>query len=130
MSPIEQHGSDLPDNLPLLTQTAEEDALNELPTLTEIIAETQTEPLSDLQPDTVAEAPLHETATPVPHGANEADIREILQHLEAHIENVLSHKLNQNLEQLQHQAVEQAVNELKAELPALLHKALNGRPGL
>lgn len=102
MTSIEQP---VPDNLPLLTQVADGDTLDDLPTLTEIIEETQ-----HLAPSC---------------SLSEADMQQSLKQLEAHLETVFTHKLSFHLEQLQRRAVEQAVNELKAELPELLHNALN-----
>jgi len=105
MNPIKQPGGDLPDNLPLLTQVADENALDELPTLTEIVEGTQ-----------------HAALSP---SLAEADMQQSLEQLEAYLETVFTHKLSLLLEQLQRQAVEQVVSELKAELPELLRDALN-----
>lgn len=105
MTSIEQPGSDLPDNLPLLTQVVDEDALDELPTLTEIVEETQ-------------------HVAPLP-SLGEADMQQSLKRLEAHLETVFTQELSLHLEQLQRQAVEQAINKLKTELPGLLRDALN-----
>ncbi len=94
---------DLPDNLPLLTQVADEDAL---PMLTEIVTEI-----------------IEETQQAEP-SLCEADLQQLLRRFEAHLETAFTQKLCLHLEQLQRQAVEQAVNELKAELPELLRAAL------
>ena len=110
MNPIEPSGSNLPDNLPLLTRVADEGAPDDLPTLTEVVA--------DNPPGTVSCAP------------DEERIQQLLPLLEAHLEKALTHKLGKNLEQLQRQAIGQAVSELKAELPELLRSALNRHPGL
>lgn len=158
MNPIKQP-SDLPDNLPLLTQVADEDESNDLPTLTEVIADETTSHstglsaekllagypkddsqvagygdqaglIAEFQPDTHQHAPAPEAVGPVSRASDGKEMQQLLQHLESHIENVLTHKLNLNLEQMQRQAVEQAVNELKAELPGLLSNALSKHPEL
>jgi hypothetical protein len=110
MTAIEQRGSELPDNLPMLTHVVGDELLDELPTLTEIVEK------------------IHHTALPA--ALNETDIRQVLQRLETHLEIVFTQKLNHQLEQLQRQAIERAVSELKAELPELLRNALNSHPGL
>lgn len=130
MSSNDQPGGELPDNLPLLTQVADEDALEELPTLTEIITEEQAEPAVGLQPDYNLETPAPETAIPVPCTLDEAQLQRLQQQLEIHIEHVFAHKLCFHIEQTQRQAVERAVEELKTELPELLRDALNRHPGL
>jgi len=130
MTPIKQPGSDLPDNLPLLTQVVDEDALDDLPTLTEVIAKGQAESATGFQPDTSREVPAPEAAMPASCASNEEEMQRLLQLLEIHLENVFAPKFSFHLEQLQRQAVEQAVNELKAELPELLRSALNGHPEL
>jgi len=118
MTPIQQPGSDLPDNLPLLTQVVDEDMQDDLPTLTEVVAEEQAGTAAILQP--AAEAPIHASCTP-----NEEEMQRLLRQLETHLENVFAYKLNLNLERLQRQAIEQAIGELKAELPGLLREMLN-----
>lgn len=130
MNSIDQPGGDMPDNLPLLTQLADEDALEELPTLTEVITEEQAEPATGLQPDTGQETPTPETVIPVSCTPDEEQMQRLQQQLEIHLENVFAHKLCFHIEQLQRQAVERAVEELKAELPELLRDALNIHPGL
>lgn len=126
MTPLKQPGSDLPDNLPLLTQVADEDTLDDLPTLTEVIIEELTESQSDLH----QKAPAPAAAIPVSCTLNEEEMQRLLQRLEAHLDNILTRKLTLHLEQLQRQAVEQAVSEVKAELPELLRHALNAHPEL
>ena len=132
MTPIEQPGGDFPDNLPLLTQVADENALDDLPTLTEVVAEEPAEPTVWPHPDADREVAAHEAAIPTSCTPGEEEMQRLLRQIEAHLENVFTHKLSAHLEQLQRQAVEQAVNELKAELPELLRDALdtaeNSRP--
>lgn len=130
MTAIKQPGGDLPDNLPLLTQVMDEDALYDLPTLTEVVASGQAESATGFQPGTNREATAPETAMTASCAPNEEEMQQLLRQLEIHLENVFTHKLSLNLEQLQRQAVKQAVNELKAELPELLRNALNAHPGL
>jgi hypothetical protein len=81
--------------------TMGEATLNGLPMLTEVVAETDTRPLS-------AE-----------------EIQQLQQKLEAHIETLFTRKLGLHLEQLQRQAIDRAISELKAELPELLRNTLN-----
>ena len=110
MTPIKQPGGGLPDNLHVLTRMVDENAPDDLPTLTEVVEK--------LRPA-------------APHTAlNETDMRQLLQQLEAHLETAFAQKLNHHLELLQRQAVEQAISELKAELPELLRNALSAHPGL
>jgi len=118
MTPIQLPGSDLPDNLPLLTQVVDEGMQDDLPTLTEVVAEEQAGTAAILQP--AAEAPIHASCTP-----NEEEMQRLLQRIETHLENAFAYKLSLNLERLQRQAIEQAVGELKAELPELLREMLN-----
>lgn len=130
MTRIQQQGSNLPENLPLLTEVADDNVPDDLPTLTEAIQEAPAESATVFQPRASEETPPHETTTAVPCFASEEDMQRLLQHLETHIENILTYKLNLNLEQLQRVAIQHAVNDLKAELPELLREALNRRPGL
>jgi len=143
MTTIERPGDGLLDNLPLLTQVADENAPDDLPTLTEVVTdettslstrlskddslvagyEGQTEPASGLQPDANREIPVPEAATPC--APNEEEVQRLLRRLETHLENRFANKLSVNLEQLQRQAIEQAVSELKSELPELLREMLN-----
>ncbi len=110
MTAIGQRGSELPENLPVLTRVVGDELSDELPMLTEVVENIQ-----------------HAAR---PTALNETDLRQVLQRLETHLEIVFMQKLNHHLEHLQRQAVEQAVNELKAELPELLRNALNSHPGL
>jgi len=130
MTAIKQPGGDLSDNLPLLTQVVDEDALYDLPTLTEVVASGQAESATGFQHGTNREATAPKAATPASFASNEEELQRLLRQLETHLENVFTHKLSLNLEQLQRQAVEQAVSELKAGLPELLRNALNAHPGL
>lgn len=130
MTPIEQPGGDFPDNLPLLTRIADENALNDLPTLTEVVAEEQAEPAIWPQPDAGREVASHEAAIPASCALGEEDVQRLLRHLEAHIENTFTYQLNINLEQMHRTAIQHAVNDLKAELPELLRDALRGHPEL
>lgn len=102
MTTIERHGNGLLDNLPLLTQVADEDTPDDLPTLTEIVA------------------PEH----PLPALGEEA-MEQLLKQLESRLDALFAQKLSLHLEKLQRLAVEEAVNELKAELPELLREMLN-----
>ena len=123
MTLIQQPGDGLPDNLPLLTEVADENMPDDLPTLTEVVIEEQTK-------TTVVPQPAAEAAFPASRAPADEEAQQLLQRLEAHLENVFARKLALNLEQLQRQAVEQAVSELKAELPRLLRDALKAHPGL
>jgi hypothetical protein len=81
-----------------------ESALNSLPLLTEVVAE------SDAN---------------LPRVLSEHEIQHLLGHLEARIEIMFTQKLGMHLEQLQRQAIDQALDEMKAELPELLREAMN-----
>src|SRR3989338_1222341 len=102
MTPIELPGGNLLDNLPLLTQVADEDTPDDLPTLTEIVA------------------PEH----PLP-ALSEEVMEQLLKQLESRLDAIFAQKLSLHLEKLQRLAVEEAVNELKAALPELLREMLN-----
>jgi hypothetical protein len=132
------HPGSLPDNLPLLTQVADEDVPDDLPTLTEVVTEAQPDPNREApaagNEASHARFPLPNPPPQAGEGANESlrefhineeEMQRLLQRLEAHLENAFARKLSLNLEQLQRQAVEQVVNELKAELPQLLRDALS-----
>ncbi len=125
MTLIQQQGSTLPENLPLLTEVADDHAPDDLPTLTETIPEISAEPAADDETALQEEASLA-----APCIASEEEIQRLLLQLETRIENILAYKLNLNLEQLQRVAIQHAVNDLKAELPELLRDALGRRPGL
>ena len=131
MTAIEQLGSELPDNLPVLTQIVDDELPDDLPMLTEVAGyEGSDESVTGFQPDISQEVFAPESAIPASCVANEEEKQRLLQQLETHLETVFTQKLNHHLEHLQKQAVEQAVNELKAELPELLRNALNAHPGL
>lgn len=99
-----QPSSDTPAKPSLPTVTTGETTLNNLPVLTEI----------------VAEADLH-----LPRVLSSEEIQQLLHQLEKHIESLFSQKLAIHLEQLQRLAIDQAISELKSELPDLLRDALN-----
>ncbi|HUW25638.1 MAG TPA: hypothetical protein VMW07_03810 [Gallionella sp.] len=130
MTSIEQPGNNFPDNLPLLSQVADEDAPDNLPILTEVVDAAQAEPTIGFQANISQKPHTQEASLPIPCASNEEEIRQLLQQLEAHLESAFAHKLSANLEQLQQQTIEQAINELKTELPELLRNALNARPKL
>ena len=130
MTSIEQPGNIWPDNLPLLSQVADEDAPDDLPMLTEVVEAAQAEPPFIFQPGISQESHTPEAALPESCAPNEEELHRLLQQLKTHLEGVFAHKLSANLEQLQRQAIEQAINELKTELPELLRNALNARPKL
>lgn len=130
MTPIEQPGIDLPDNLPLLTQVADENTPDDLPTLTEIVAKEPAGPAIWLQPETGREIAAHETAMPASCALGEEEMQRLLRHLETYIENIFTYQLNLNLEQMHRTAIQHAVSDLKAELPELLRDALRGHPEL
>ena len=78
---------------------------DDLPTLTEIVAEA------------------------APHPAlSAAERQQLMQQLEKRIETLFTRKLALRLEQVQRQTVKQAISELKAELPELLREALDAHP--
>ena len=155
MTAIKQRGSELPDNLPVLTQAIGDELLDDLPTLTEVVTdirsaeEAQPAAPQDITADheipeegdlpvltesirTASPSPI-ETATEEtlpPAALSEEDMQLLLQRIEAHLEAVFTQKLKVHLEQLKRQAIEQAVSELKAELPELLRGALNAHPEL
>ncbi|HEX5363666.1 MAG TPA: hypothetical protein VFW59_05320 [Gallionella sp.] len=108
MSPADDITSDLPDNLPLLTQVVGEPAPDELPTLTDIVA----------------------PAVPAPAAKTLSDeeMQQLLRLLESRLEVVFSQKLSLHLEKLQRLAVKQAVNEFRAALPEMLRDILNTPP--
>jgi hypothetical protein len=103
--PDQQPDSDTPAGSSLPTLTTGETTLNNLPMLTEVVAE------SDSNLSRVL---------------NDEEIQQLLHQLEARIEIMFTQKLALHLEQVQRQAIDQALDELKAELPALLQDALNG----
>ncbi len=127
MTPTEQPGS-LPDNLPLLTEVADEDVPDNLPTLTEVVETEPADSAAAIQPTASPDVSACEGAPPAScmQGREEMQWQ---QQIESHLENVFAHRLGARLEHLQRQAVREAVNELKAELPGLLD-ALKARPGL
>lgn len=102
--PGTQPGSDSPSKPSLPARTIGETTLNNLPMLTEVVAESDTH---------------------LPHVLSAEEIQQLLHQLEAHIETMFTQKLGLHLEQLQRQAIEQAISELKAELPELLRDTLN-----
>ncbi len=105
MIPIKQPGDGLPDNLPLLTQVADESAPADLPTLTEVV-------IPPADPSSSARS------------LSEEEIQRLLKQLESRLEAVFTQKLSLRLEKLQRLAVRQAVNEFRAALPELLRDAL------
>ncbi len=98
------------DELPLLTEVANDSEVSILPVLTEVILPAETMPPA--------------ASVPPARALNPEEIHQLLQQLEAHLETVFAGKLNKQLEQLQHLAVDLAINEFKAELPKLLRDAL------
>ena len=109
MIPILQPGNGLPDNLPLLTQVADEGLPDDLPTLTEVVI-TPADP------------------SPIGCALSEEEVQRLLKQLESRLETVFTQKLSLRLEKLQLLAVKQAVNEFRAALPELLREALNELP--
>lgn len=99
--------------LPLLTELAEDASSDELPILFEIVADTD-EHLGSPPAD----------SKPV-RALNAEEMQQLLQQIEVHLETVFTQKLNKKLEELQRLAVDLAVSEFKAELPQLLREALN-----
>ncbi len=95
-----------PDELPVLVEVVSDMALDDLPTLTEIVKPESSEP----------------------QRLSEADIQQLLQHLEQHIEIMCTQKIALHLEQMKDHAIEQIINELKTELPELLRNAVNVHP--
>jgi len=121
----EQPGQDfnnIPDNLPLLTRVVKEEPLDDLPTLTEVVTETQ--------PAASLEIVTSDAIAPPLNAFSDDEIQQLLLRLGTHLETAFATRLNLRLEQLQRQAIEQAINELKAELPELLRDALNAQPKL
>jgi hypothetical protein len=104
MTAFKQQGSDSPSKPSLPTRTIGETTLDDLPTLTEIVAEADTN---------------------LPRILTAEEIQQLLHQLEAHIETLFTQKLGLHLEQLQRLAIEQAISELKTELPDLLRDTLN-----
>ena len=104
MTSIKQPDSDSPSKQTLPTRTIGETTLDDLPTLTEVVAEADTH---------------------LPHVLSAEEIQQLLHQLEAHIETLFTQKLGLQLGQLQRLAIDQALDELKAELPELLRDALN-----
>ena len=112
MTPIKQPGeqpdSDILSGQPLPAPAIGETTLNNLPMLTEVVAESETNP---------------------PRILGEPEIQQLLRQLEARIEIMFTQKLGLHLEQLQRQAIDRALDELKAELPELLRDAMNAYLG-
>ena len=108
MTPIKQPGeqpdSDILSGQPLPAPAIGETTLNNLPILTEVVAE------SDANPPSVL---------------SDEEMQQLLQKLETRIEILFTQKLGLYLEQLQRQAIDHALDELKAELPELLQEALD-----
>jgi hypothetical protein len=108
VTPIKKSGtqptSDTPPGASRAAEQLNESAMNSLPLLTEVVAE------SDAN---------------LPSVLSEQEIQQLLRHLEARIETLFTQKLGMHLEQLQRQAIDQALDEIKAELPELLHDAMN-----
>jgi hypothetical protein len=102
--PDKQPDSDTPAGSSLPTLTTGETTLNNLPMLTEVVAESN---------------------TGLPRVLNDEEIQQLLHQFEARLEIMFTQKLALHLEQLQRQAIDQALDELKAELPELLQDALN-----
>jgi hypothetical protein len=103
MTSIKQPGSDSTSKPSLPALTISETTLNNLPILTEVVAE----------------------ADNLPRVLSAEEIQQLLHQLEAHIETLFTQKLGLHLGQLQRLAIDQALDELKAELPELLRDALN-----
>ena len=119
MNPIILPDGGLPEELSLPAHAVDETIADELPLLTEIVAD-------DRKTDISASRGKPDDAIPIaPSTLNEAEVQCLLHVLENHLESLFTHKLSLSLEQLQRQAVAQAVTELKAELPELLRVALN-----
>lgn len=129
--------SDKPGSLPLLTELADQGTLDELPTLTEIVAThaAATAPTHDpdddlpillekAETDTSAPHPPDQPDLPAPLALSETQLLQLEQRLAAHLEIVLRDKLGTRLEQLQKSALNLTLAELKAELPELLRDAL------
>jgi hypothetical protein len=108
VTPIKQSGkqpiSDAPAESSVAASKLDETTLNNLPMLTEVVAESETNP---------------------PRVLGEPEIQQLLRQLEARIEIMFTQKLGLHLEQLQRQAIDRALDELKAELPELLQDAMN-----
>lgn len=130
MTSPEQSGSDLPDDLPLLTQVVDENFPDGLPTLTEIASEQQAGTTVEPRPAASQETTAPGAVAPPPPIFGDEEMQQMLLQLETHLETVFADKLSFHLEELQRQAVGQAISELRAELPGLLRDALNARPGL
>jgi hypothetical protein len=109
---------DSEDELPLLTEVVDDPDLNDLPLLTQIVAE---------ETQTIDSPPVagQQTASAPPRTLSAEEMQRLLQQLETHLETVFTGKLNRHIEQLQKLAVDLAISELKAELPQLLRDALS-----
>ena len=103
---------DYKNNLPILTEVADDASPDELPILFEIV----TDPDEKDHPAPVENKPAR--------ALNAEEMQQLLQQLEIHLETVFTGKLNKQLEELQRLAVDLAVSEFKAELPQLLRDAL------
>ncbi len=82
----------------------DQSALNSLPMLTEVVAESERNPSRAL---------------------NEHETQQLLRQLETRIEILFTQKLGLQLEQLQRQAIDRALGELRGELPELLRDAMS-----
>ena len=107
--------TDLDQELPLLTEIANDIPSDDLTILFEIIAD----------PDEKDDPPPVKEKSERP--LNAAEMQQLLLQLEIHLESVFTGKLNKQLEELQRLAVDMAVSEFKAELPKLLREALKNR---
>lgn len=142
MTPVEKQPQ--ADDLPVLTEVADEAEQDDLPTLTEVVeaihpalppieipslaadglpvlVETVT---PELPPAAVESLPV--TALVPTPSLSDADMRLLMQRLEDRIESMFAQKLSRHLEQLQRHAIEQTIAEFKAELPQILNDALRG----
>ncbi|HET7831427.1 MAG TPA: hypothetical protein VFK88_00530 [Gallionella sp.] len=99
--------NDWPDDLPVLTEIVADQPTDDLPILTEVISLAADEP--------------------VQQGVTAQELQEVLHQLEIHLDTVVAEKLRLHLDQIQAQAVAQTLSELKAGLPVLLQEALNAR---
>lgn len=150
MTPLESPSSAPSVSLPLLTELADDAALEALPTLTEVVATAaaaipdappthtaSASPAADnlpvllesvgisYLPDVPVESTEKASGQPAPVLLSEVQLQQLEQQLTHHLESVLRNKLSLRLEQLQKLALDQALSELKTELPMLLRDVLS-----
>jgi hypothetical protein len=99
MTPTNLSSSNPPDDLPLLTQVVKTDMPDDLPTLTEVVVDSAE--AKNIQPP-LADAKNSSVKTVIPPSRvfSEAELQQILQHLEPHLDIMFAEKLSLHFEKL------------------------------